>query len=357
MQSNLWKEKLPQLQQINRYLMVVKKPLFLAFTLFTLGALFLGLFYNIPTRAAGVALSLSPTTANVSAGFGLFISFTSTTAITTSNFIDLYYPSTYAGTMTTLNTNLNGSPAGSVVNSVFGSEIRARITPASTISAGIVNLTTTVLQTPPTARNYAFKIISSTGDYGGAFQYVGQANVVTTRAFVPGSLSFLIRDSTDTINTNICDLGTLTTTLVSTCDYRLKVATNANFGFTISVQTSGNLSTGANSFTNSAIGSGGSGGTNITPGTENYGATITKGSITGPGTTTLAPIYNAGVTNSVSFVNTINATLITATRGNNPTSSGDIINTSLITHKTAISPNTAAGLYTQVVTYTVVPSF
>jgi len=320
--------------------------------------LFNGFYLSITTTAAGLNITLSPSTVSTSTAFGFLATFTSSSIITTAGYIDLFYPSTYTGTMTTLNTNLNGSPAGSVTNSTIGSEIRARIVPTSTLAAGVLNISTSVLTSPATAGNYAFRITTSTNDFGATLQYVGQANQVQIRSLVRATLSFSIRNTADNANTNLCDMGTLSTTTVSTCSYRLKTATNATNGYSISVNTSGNLVSGAKSFANAAVGTGGAGGTNIVAGTERYGAVITKGAVTTVGgTTTLGNAYNAGVTNSVSYVNTSAATLLTANKPNNPAASADLTNTALITHRAAISQNTSAGVYTQNVTYTVTPSY
>jgi hypothetical protein len=181
---------------------------------------------------------------------------------------------------------------------------------------------------------------------------------VTVRARVPLQLAFVIRNTGDTANTNICDMGDLTTSAIGNCEYRLKVTTNAKTGYTINVATSGNFTNGTDTFANAAAGAGGTGGTLQVIGTERYGVKVTKGAITGAGgTTTLAAVYDAGATNNVSYVNTSSVTLITANKPNNPLASADTTNTTLVRHEGEISTNTPAGLYTQTVTYTIAPSF
>lgn len=233
--------------------------------------------------------------------------------------------------------------------------VTGSVTTPVTITIGGANK----LTTPVAAGNYMFQVNTSaggTGDFGAVLQYVGGANDVEVRAFVPTNLSFVIRNVGDTDNTNTCDLGNLSTTTVASCAYRLKVGTNAANGYTIQVTTTGNLTNGVQGFANAAAGSGGTGGTNIVAGTERYGARITKGNITN-GTTSLASAYDAGATNSVSYVNTVAANLVTATGPNAPAASGDVTNTTLVTHNAAISPNTTPGNYTQTITYTVNPAF
>ena len=156
-----------------------------------------------------------------------------------------------------------------------------------------------------------------------------------------------------TADTNTCDLGSLTTTSVSSCSYRVKVSTNTANGYTIFMKASGNLVSSSNSIPNANPGSGGSGGTNITAGAQVYGAQVLAGSITG-GSISVTNLFNAGATNSVLFNYAANTNILTATGGNNPTLATQ---SSLITHNLGISGNTPAGYYTQSITYGVVPSF
>jgi hypothetical protein len=138
----------------------------------------------------------------------------------------------------------------------------------------------------------------------------------------------------------------------------LKVSSNAKSGYTVSYQASGGLSDGSNTMNNAAVGSAGTGGTNIVAGTETYGVRITPGSITGAsGIISTSAAFNAGATNSVQYNNTTPTVILTATKPNSPTASGDTTNTSLITHNLGITSNTESGNYSQTITYTVAPSF
>ena len=169
-------------------------------------------------------------------------------------------------------------------------------------------------------------------------------------------LAFAIRDTTDTSNTNLCDMGDLTIAAVGNCEYRLKVTTNARLGYTINSTTTGNFTNGTDNFNNAAVGTGGTGGTAIAAGTEHYGVIITKGSITGAaGTTTLASAFNGGA-NDVAYTHTASSTILTANKPNSPATT-DVTNTTLVRHEAAISSNTPAGIYSQTVTYTIAPSF
>jgi hypothetical protein len=170
------------------------------------------------------------------------------------------------------------------------------------------------------------------------------------------SISFTLRNAADTAAfANLCDFGTLTTAAVGSCQYRLKYSGIPRNGYSFQVRTSGNFTNGLDSFANAAVGSGGTGGTLIAAGTEGYGAAITAGSCTN-GTNTLASSYNPGAGNSVSFVNTTAATVVTCNGPNLPVAT-DLTNTVLVTQRLAISGSTPPGLYTQTVTWTAVPNY
>jgi len=156
---------------------------------------------------------------------------------------------------------------GATTNTISGTESVSTATVSTAIPVGALSITVTGLTTSATASNNSFKVYTSAGDYGANFQYVGSANVVAVKARVPLILSFVIRDTTDTINTNNCDMGDLTTAAVGFCEYRLKVTTNARLGYTINSTTSGNFTNGTDNLNNAAVGTGGTGGTGGTPGT------------------------------------------------------------------------------------------
>ena len=309
-------------------------------------------------EAAGVAVTVTPSTQTVATAGTTTVSFTTTATLPIGSTIILNYDSTYTGTLSTANTTVNAVAPTILTNATASGRTTSTITTASAVTSGsAVTIATTALTSPVSAGNFSFAISTSVGDAGANLQYSGQANVVLVRALVTPTLSFVIRNIGDTANTNLCDMGTLSTTAVGTCGYRLKVGTNATNGYTVNLTTSGNFTTGTASLTNAAVGTAGTGGTAITAGTPGYGAVITKGSATSAAATTLASVYNAGATNSVSYVNTSSATLITVAGTNNPAASADTTNTSLVTHNAGIASDTAAGLYTQTNTYTIIPSF
>jgi len=333
-------------------------------------ALVFGIFIqsNLIVNAAGVNVTLSPSAQAVSTTANIALTFTPATGLTNSSTIIVSYPSTYIATPSTLtNTDITVTKTG---DANFTSALESGFTTTgftitlttggtlNTSSAFVITIGgggTNKLQSPAAASNNAFTISTSAGDFGGVLQYVGQANVVQVRAKINPSLSFVIRNSTDTANTNTCDFGTVDTSAVYTCSYRLKVGTNAANGYTVAVTNSGNLTDGVNNITNAAVGVGGSGGTTVAAGVETYGAIITPGTITGAGgTVTVASVYNAGATNAVSYVNTSSTTVLTANKPNNPTAIG---NTSLVTEQLGVNAGTPAGVFTKVETYTVTYNF
>lgn len=313
------------------------------------GILSAGLTSTQNTHAAGVVVTVTPSASAVSTAGTITLAFPAL-AVPAAGTIQVYRNTGYTGTAAFALSTGTVSATGTV--STSGTENSQTLTIGTATTAGTLTITVTGLTSPATAGNYAWKIFTSAGDYGANFQYVGQANVVQVRARVPLSLAFAIRDTTDLTNTNICDMGDLTTSAVGFCEYRLKVTTNAQAGYTINVVTTGNLTNGTANFINAAAGAAG---TAQVVGTELYGAKVTAGTITGVGgTTTLATAYTGA--NDVAYVNTTATTLLTANKPNNPATT-DTANTTLIRHEASISGSTSAGLYTQTVTYTIAPSF
>ena len=318
------------------------------------------IFFTNPniSKASGVTPTVTPSVQNVSTLANITVAFPTSAALAIGNQIQFSYNTSYTGTITTANITVNTVAPSAVTLNTVASTTTATLTLANNILSGAtVTVTTTGLTSPSAAANYAFTIKTPV-DFGANFQYVGQANVVQVTAFIPINLSFSIRNTGDTANTNTCDLGTASTTAVSTCSYRLKVSSNAKSGYTVSYQASGGLTDGTNIMANAVVGTGGTGGTNIVAGTEIYGVRITPGSITGAsGTITAAAAFNAGATNSVLYNNNTPTVIMTATKANSPGATGDVTNTSLITHNLGIDSNTESGNYTQTITYTIAPSF
>lgn len=321
------------------------------------GLILAGFANSMPTLAAAAPVTITPSTALVSVAGAITLTFTSTVAHPVGSSFNIIYPNTYIGTTTTANTTINAAAPTTVVSAASGaSNTMATLTNPAVLPIGtVITIVFNGLTTPSLIGNYSFVMYTNKGDYGANFQYVGDANAVNVTAFVPLSLSFVIRDSADTVNTNTCDMGVLATTAIGNCNYRLKIGTNATNGYVVSMLTSGDFTSTPNVFANAAVGAAG---TTIAAGTELYGVSASAGAITGtPGTIALATAYGTAVGNVVKYNNTTSATLATATAPNAPATSGDTTNTILVNHRAAIGANTRAGVYTQKVTYTVVASF
>lgn len=217
------------------------------------------------------------------------------------------------------------------------------------------------LRSSNTAANYAMTILTSV-DAGAGFFYVGDENDVFVTGTVEATLSFVIRNSTDAadqaninggiVGPNLCQLSPnpLTTTNLSTCAYRLKVATNADSGYTVNYQANGGFTNGSHTMNNASTS-----GENVTAGTEDYGIVLTAGSATG-GTVTRGTNFTGTATDTFYFAATT-STVVYSSNGPNAPAATDTANTALITHEVAIQADTPAGFYTQTVTYTVTPQF
>jgi len=208
-----------------------------------------------------------------------------------------------------------------------------------------------------TAANYSFLMGSSiaagggaNNDYGGSLLYVGDANdMVITAQVEAAELEFRIRNNVDTADQNSCDLGTLTTGQVSTCNYRLKVRTTATNGYSMSWTSDGDLDT-AGGATIASIGVS----TAVTAGTEGYGVEFFPGANTDGGTCTAQNIWAAAPDDPVSTTPT---SLVACTKANLPAGSGALLYTHTMDHKAAIDAATVAGFYNQTVTYYVTANF
>ncbi|NIP52863.1 MAG: hypothetical protein GWN94_15010, partial [Phycisphaerae bacterium] len=79
----------------------------------------------------------------------------------------------------------------------------------------------------------------------------------------------------DTADTNSCALGTLTTSAVASCSYRLKVRTTATQGFTIHWTSDGGLDSGGTATIDAVVPD-----DEVTAGQEEYGVAFYPGAVT-----------------------------------------------------------------------------
>lgn len=199
------------------------------------------------------------------------------------------------------------------------------------------------------AGSYIVEIAGTMADSGTFTIPLLLEDQVSVSGTVDASITFAIRTAADDGYTSTCALGTLSTGSVSTCAYRLAVSTNATNGFTTKITSDGDLRTTGGD-TIDAIAENGT----VTAGVESYGIAVT-GATTGK-----AP--SGGVDEEGDFndddtpIPTSPTNIITADAPFEYTVS-TLTSSTLITHRAAISALTPAGVYNQIVTYTVTGSF
>jgi hypothetical protein len=223
------------------------------------------------------------------------------------------------------------------------------------------------------AGNYSINI-TSPGDTGSFLYYVGSSNQVTINGTVDSSISLAIRNTADTadlamvsggaVGPHVCPLdgnpstaGTVdsfNTSQVANCSYRIKVGTNASNGYTVTYQSGSAFTNGSYSLPDAAATTG----TTMAANTENYGAVLAAGSVTGAGgSTSRGAVFGSNASLAYKITDTSATTLYTSNKQNAPATSGDTTNTALVTHQAAINSGTPAGVYSHTVTYTVSASF
>lgn len=225
--------------------------------------------------------------------------------------------------------------------------------PNFTAAANTLVIADGQLESSATPGNYSLAVVT-TNEIGIGMLYVGDDNDVLVTAIVPPLLSLIIRDSGDTADTNVCDLGELATGSVATCAYRVAVSTNASGGFQVQINSDGALDTAASDDINAIAENG-----TVTAGVEGYGVAITGATVGGhDGAGNFdQPLVEDGdfndddtpvptsATNFISYGDAFQYTQGTATTS------------TLVTHRAAISAATIAGAYQQVVTYTITATF
>jgi hypothetical protein len=337
---------------------------------------FVLLAVQLPADAAGVTISLSDGSGPADAGNGGQTEIT--TSYTTSGF---YVTGTYL--------TFTIAPAATSTLSNCGTEDKTfatlgdifRVTSSwdnsnavfsfarniATSTAGSMCVSYGLTTSTPT--NYSIAILATSGtteytatDFGAALYYVLGGNQVQVSATVPAILSFSIRNSGDSANTNVCQLGTLSISAVSTCTYRLRIATNAASGFSTTIQADHDFSTPTFATMTNIVND-----ASFVAGTEAYGIQTLVGATIG-GRQATSSFFTDPVVESNFATTTFIVDASTV-----PTSSAGIIisfprpfntgpapsttTTSAITHAAAISAGTPTGNYSQTVTYLVTGTF
>jgi hypothetical protein len=311
--------------------------------------------------AAGVSVTLTPSALSASTATDVTLTYVASVNYAATNTVSVAVPvgvtlANCAAPTTDADTDATPDGSSAVLGQVYTYTFSAPTTTAATTGVSFcINLSAAT-------GNYDVsftdsKTISTNNDFGAALLYVGSANVVNVTAQVQPALAFVIRNSADSGNTNVCALGTLSLTAVNTCSYRLKVTTNSASGYTVQVNTDGDLRrTGSGDVADNAdidiIADNGT----ITSGTEGYGIGLVGGSITG-GTLTEATTAGFTFQTDASPLPINAATTMITTNGTNNPGSTDTTNTSLVTHSAAMDGDTTTGNYSQLVTYTVSASF
>ncbi len=211
--------------------------------------------------------------------------------------------------------------------------------------------------TPTAGGTYSMAVSGTFGGTGTLYVPITSAaddDQVTVSADVLGTLTFAIRNTAETADTNACALGTLSIASVSTCSYRIKVGTSTAAGFQVGLWADDQLNQATptidiNDIAENSV---------VAAGIEGYGITS-------------APPTNAGVTGTATTwteqspfddddtpipVGEANMDVIFASNGTQDVDmggTGDTDGTTLITHRAGISTATLSGSYDQVVTYVV----
>lgn len=317
-----------------------------------------------PTTAAGVAVTVTPTASSATPQ-NIQLQWTASSQYTTGTTITVTTSPAFASitdncTSTESDLNDDGNYDGSITSTSTGS---ATFTVTSSTAGDLTMNLCLRYAFGTTSTNYSISMLSSNPvDFGSALFYANGGNQVTVTAIVPATLEFSIRNATDTADTQTCALGTLSLSSTSTCAYRLRVATNAANGFQAQLRANNDFGTGNATMTNVV-----NDGSQPSAGTELYGlsrvvAATTGGRNTSTGAFTEAATENnpAGFTfgTDPSPVPTSSAQSIfsygAAFQTGPPPSA---TTTHLVEHAASISAGTAAGSYSQVVTYTVTGSF
>lgn len=322
--------------------------------------------WSAPASALGVTVTLSPSTGTTpSTEVGTTWTRSGATSYATGTTITLTITPALTSVSSTsaLDIDNNGSDDTTfTASSTDGSITTITFTVATTTDSTTAFTATSTLFFPSTPQNYSIAVFTSNPvDFGAALFYANGGNEVAVTANVPATLSFAIRNAADTANTNACSLGTLSVASTSTCSYRLRIATNAASGFAATIQADHDFGTGSATMTN--IGDNAA----FAAGTEAYGIAVLDGATTGgrdPGTGAFDQPVVEGTTAGFTFnvdsspVPTSTAlTFISYGGAFNTGAAPSTTSTSLVMHAAAINAGTAAGNYSQTVTYIVTATY
>ena len=324
------------------------------------------LFVPGTAEAAGVAVAVTtPATAEFAATTSTDVTFRylpSTTEFANTDVITVTITPVVDSAVSDCSSATDDLDGDTTTDGAFGSFTTSGA--AYTLTAATTTATTTYatmclnFANDTVAGIYSIAIVDNNDDdFGAALIYVGDENDVTITAEVQPTLSFAIRNTSDTGDTNTCALGVLYTTAVSDCSYRLKVSTNSQSGYDVDFKTDGDLTRDGSPGDDpdaddiDRITEDGT----ITAGTEGYGIELVGGASSEGGVSITesdpyddddTPLPTAGVLDEI----------YTSDGPNNP-SGTDTTNTALVTHQAAIDTGTRTGNYIQIVAYYVSATF
>ena len=252
--------------------------------------------------------------------------------------------------------------------SVTGQDLYITIASQSDNPSGLITITISNghIVTPTAADTYIITIttydLGDDNDFGGiggnldilkdqgsgAVIIADNANQVTISATVSPSISF-------TTTSTLCDLGTFDATKLKTCSSQIQISTNAATGYRAYIKADGDLRNSINSITNVSGG-------NVSAGTEGYGISTTLNS------QSISRINDANndsyftqddcttLNNQGSIAMTASA--LTVSDQSFASASGPVASDSAyLCYAVAISGTTPAGIYSQLVTITIIGNF
>jgi|GEM_PF-2204316 len=157
------------------------------------------------------------------------------------------------------------------------------------------------------------------------------------------------------LSSTTCNLGTFDSANLKTCSYGAEVSTNGSSGYTSFIKADGNLRNATNSIANVSGGS-------VTAATESYGLSTTKDSqtISQINDADSDTYYTQADCTSLDNQNSMamTASALTTSDQTFASSSGPVAaDMTYLCHAVAITGTTPAGVYTQLVTITVVGNF
>lgn len=322
-----------------------------------------------PVNASGVTVTLTPSSSSSSPVSNVAVRWTRSTATSyaTGTTITLTITPSVVSVSSTAQTDLDGNGTNDTTftasSTSAGNTTVTWTVVTSTNSVSAFNVTTTAFTFTASSTNYSFSIFTSNPvDFGSALFYANGGNQVTVSATVPATLSFSIRNNADTADTNTCALGTLSLSSTSTCNYRLRIATNAANGFQAQIHANQDFGTGIATMTNVV-----NDGAQPIAGTEAYGISLLLGASTGGRNTTTGAFTNSlGEDATAGFTFGVDPSPVPTSSAQNfisysaPFQTGaapSVTSTTMVEHAASISAGTPTGNYQQVITYTVTGSF